>query len=449
MATLFGTDGIRGKANQYPITADIAIKTGQAVGRFVRDQGFSSIIIGKDTRLSGDMLESGVASGIASTGVDVSLAGVIPTPGIAYLTRITSQTGAGVMISASHNPYTDNGIKIFRHDGMKLDDEEEHRIESWILSQETDHGIDIGSIRVRPELRTKYIDFLRSLFPKWKQAEAVRIVLDCSHGAASGIAKEVFHGEGIETTFIYNAPNGKNINDGCGSQHTQDLSRQVLALQADIGFAFDGDADRMIAVDSQGREITGDAILAICAKFAKQKNQLKNNTLVSTIMSNVGLSNTLTSLDIQHLTADVGDKRVLELMKQSNACIGGEDSGHFIFLDHHTTGDGMLSAIKLLEVMNGTGQSLSELASIMTVFPQVLMNVEVDPSKPDFKQVDAIQDEIERVETALGNKGRVLIRYSGTQPLLRVMVEGPEKDLTQAYAAQICKAIQLHLPKMN
>lgn len=447
MGKLFGTDGIRGKANIYPITCEIALKTGRAVGVFAKNGKYKSVIIGKDTRISGDMLEAALAAGIASTGIDALLSGVIPTPGVAYLCSAIEDAGAGIVISASHNPYQDNGIKIFRHGGVKLTDDEEALIEDHILNEEdVPHG-DIGKISIVSDSSETYAGFLLGKFPFKKHHKRLKIIIDCSNGAASKIGHVVFNEQLFNSIFLQDSPDGKNINDGCGSQHTQELRQIVVKEKADIGLAFDGDADRLIAVDEKGVEVTGDRILAICARFAHQKGRLKNNIVVSTIMSNVGLTECLDNSGIHHIKSDVGDRKVLEKMKESGAILGGEDSGHMIFLDHHTTGDGMLSALMLLEVMLETNQTLSSLASVMKVYPQVLMNVEVDASRPDFMKIKTIADTIHSVEKKLDKKGRVLIRYSGTQPLLRVMVEGPDQGVIERLCVDICDSIKMNINK--
>lgn len=451
MGKLFGTDGIRGVANQHPITCEMALRTGKAVGAFIREKNFNAAVIGKDTRISGDMLESALAAGIASTGTQVFLAGVIPTPGVAFLCSDMKDIGAGIVISASHNPYQDNGIKIFKSGGEKLSDEEEADIEDLILNKNEAihiHGSP-GRIQVLENSLEKYASFLmkkqaaRSI--KHRTAKKIKLIADCSNGAASEIAKLVFNDSLFDATFIHDSPDGKNINNQCGSQHTMDLARMVVKNKADIGIAFDGDADRLIVIDEKGQQITGDCIIAICAKFAKEKKRLKNLMIVSTIMSNVGLTQALSSMGMKHIKADVGDRKVLEEMKACGSVIGGEDSGHMIFLDEHSTGDGMLSALMLLEVMSETLKPLSDLASIMTVFPQVLMNVEVDAKRPDFKANQIIADTISAIEEKLGEQGRVLIRYSGTQPLLRVMVEGPDQKFVENYCQQICQTIKENL----
>jgi phosphoglucosamine mutase len=445
MGILFGTDGIRGKANQYPMTCEIALNTGKAVGTFVKDNGYSSVIIGKDTRISGDMLEAALSSGVASTGIDILQAGIIPTPGIAFLCSDSPETGAGIVISASHNPFYDNGIKIFKQNGTKLSDEEELTMESLILSRKFVSQNDIGRISLLSNGLKNYAKFLVSKFPFKKPEKKLKIIIDCSNGAASKIGHMVFVKPLFEPYFIYDSPNGTNINDNCGSQNTIQLRQQVVALKADLGVAFDGDADRLIAVDDTGKEITGDTILAICANHTKQKNKLQNNIVVSTIMSNVGLTEFLSRHGIEHIRSDVGDRKVLEAMQKCGSVLGGEDSGHMIFLDHHTTGDGMLSALKLAEVLIETGRSLSSLASAMTVYPQSLMNVSVDESRPDFSKNSRIANTIQSIEDKLGNKGRVLVRYSGTQPLLRVMVEGPDQKITDYFCNEICNSIKKNL----
>ncbi len=442
MGQLFGTDGIRGRANTYPVTCELAMKTGQAVGLFTQKTGNTSVVIGRDTRISGQMLESALAAGIASVGINVLLAGVIPTPGVAYLSQVIDGAGAGIVISASHNPFFDNGIKIFKRGGIKLSDDQEEKIESHILGDEIVSRGEVGKIAVISDGCETYSRFLLKKFPFRKPVKKLKLIVDTSNGAAYDCAGLVFNNYLFDTVFIHNQPDGININDNCGSQHTQDVSALVIKEKADIGLALDGDADRLIAVDETGRQITGDRILAICAQYAKAQNSLDNNIVVSTIMSNIGLINALKTLEIDHEITDVGDRKVLERMQETNATIGGEDSGHMIFLKEHATGDGMLTALKLIEVMAGTGKSLSELAKVMTVYPQILINVEVDASRPDFNKIPMIADAIKEVETQLGEQGRVLVRYSGTQPLLRVMVEGPEEDLTRECCEKICQAIR-------
>ena len=442
MTRLFGTDGIRGRANTPPMTCETALKTGRAAALLALELGENQVVIGKDTRISGDMLEAALAAGAASVGADVGLAGVIPTPGVAFLTSHRKGVGAGIVISASHNPFYDNGIKIFQKGGTKLTDEQEDAVEAHIHDAQIVPQDDVGKIFMIPDSLDMYAQFLLDRFPFRKLFSRIKLVVDASNGAAFAVCRKVFHDRLFDAVFIHDQPDGFNINKDCGSQHTRDLKEQVQARGADLGIAFDGDADRMIAVDEKGCEITGDRILAICASHAKSKNQLKNNLVVSTIMSNIGLKKALEALGINHITTGVGDRKVQEAMQRSGAVMGGEDSGHMLFLEDHTTGDGMLSALRLMAVMAETGRSLSDLAGVMQVYPQVLKNVTVNASRPDITQIAPIADAIAQVEAQLGGKGRVLVRYSGTQPLLRVMVEGPEKEETAACCEKICQAIR-------
>lgn len=442
MGQLFGTDGIRGMANTSPMTCDLAMKTGQAVGILTQKSSNNCVVIGRDTRISGQMLEAALAAGLASIGVDVMIAGVIPTPGVAYLSSAVESCGAGIMISASHNPYYDNGIKIFQKGGIKLSDDQETELEKMILGPAIDLPSNIGTIGYANDAQDQYAQFLVKKFNFQNNAKKLKLVIDTANGAASFCAPKIFTTDSFNVTFIHNKPDGTNINEACGSQHTQDLSDHVKKLNADLGLAFDGDADRLIAVDETGRQITGDTLLAVLAGFAKQTGKLGNNKVVSTVMSNVGFGNALAHLGIEHEITGVGDRKVLARMKETGALMGGEDSGHMIFLDEQTTGDGLLSALKLIEVMLETQKPLSELAEIMTVYPQILINVEVDASRPDFMKVPMVADTIKAVESELGSQGRVLVRYSGTQPLLRVMVEGPEEHMTRQCCEKICEAIR-------
>ena len=441
---LFGTDGIRGKANQYPITPEVMIKVGRAIVRSLPDgKDKKRIIIGKDTRISGDMIESAIAAGICSAGGDAFLAGIIPTPAISFFTA-SENFDAGVVISASHNPYEDNGIKIFNHQGFKLSDAIESTIESKVLDEVLDSNKSlsnrIGVIKKFNSPHDKYIEFLKNYLPRNFALKGMKIVLDCSNGATYAVAPRLFEELGATVRTICTSPNGTNINDGCGSEHTKNLCSAVVEQGADIGFAFDGDGDRLIAVDSNGQTVTGDQILAVCAKFMKDNGRLQNNMAVSTVMSNVGLRQTLKKLEINHIMADVGDRYVLEAMKQHKAVIGGEDSGHMIFLDHHTSGDGIFTALRLIRIITETNQPLSELVRIISIYPQVLLNVPVS-EKIDIWSVPAICDKINEVENQLKEEGRVLVRYSGTQPLCRVMVEGPDQDDTRRFCQEIADVI--------
>ena len=449
MGRLFGTDGIRGAANQYPLTAEMALKIGLAVASiFRRTNGQTKIIIGKDTRESCDMLESALASGIRSADAVACLTGTLPTPAVAYLTSAIDAS-AGIMISASHNPFYDNGIKIFDGGGFKLNDHTEEQLEYLILGK---HSNDVGSQSVRKtggvekfkDAGERYLDFLQNTLPEKTVFKDMKIIVDCSNGATYSVAPKLFHSLGAQVEAIGANPDGQNINAGCGSESPQTLMDAVMAKKADIGLAFDGDGDRLVAVDENGRLVTGDRILAIFAKAFKQKGLLKNNVVVSTVMSNLGLQLALKNLGIRYLIAPVGDRYVLQMMQENGAIIGGEDSGHMIFLDRHTTGDGMLAAIELLKIMHDERKPLSELSRVMKAFPQVLLNIEVK-DKPDIKNVPQVKDAIRCVEDMLGEQGRVLVRYSGTQPLCRVMVEGPVEEETRRYCQQIADVVKAAL----
>ncbi|MEA2059467.1 MAG: phosphoglucosamine mutase [Thermodesulfobacteriota bacterium] len=440
---LFGTDGIRGGANVYPMTAETALKIGAAAALFVKEKGFDSIVLGKDTRMSGDMLDAALSAGITGRGVNVLQAGVIPTPGIAFHASSIDHAGAGMVISASHNPYQDNGIKIFKGDGSKLLDSEEDVIEKKVFTiNEENLPRETGRVAPLSQALDLYADFLKTTYTPPKDSKTFKIVVDCSNGAAFKVAPKVFFSPYFDPLFMGNTPDGKNINLNCGSEHTEKLSENVVAGRADLGLAFDGDADRLIAVDETGKRITGDTILAVCAKHARDSGRLEPNRIVATVMSNIGFLKAVETLGIECFITDVGDRNVLRKMAQTQAVMGGEDSGHMIFSRYHTTGDGMLTALQLISVMAETGQKLSELAGIMKIYPQVLMNVAVNSSKPDFMAIPPIADAIKYVREQLDSSGRVLVRYSGTQPLLRVMVEGPDEEDTQKYCRFICEKIR-------
>jgi phosphoglucosamine mutase len=390
------------------------------------------------------MLESALESGITSMGGNPYLLGVLPTPGIAFIAQ-SMRANAGIVISASHNPYQDNGIKIFSGSGFKLSDEQEEAIED-LLHSNTLHRLvppvkDMGQAFRLEDVHGRYIVFLKNTFPRDLSIEGMKIVLDTANGATYKVAPETFWELGADIEVIHNAPNGININDNCGSQHTQDLKKKVVESGAAIGLAFDGDGDRLIAVDEKGHEITGDQILLICAKMLKEHGKLKNNLLVSTVMSNLGLRVACKKYGFKYHAAKVGDRYVLEDMLQLGSVIGGEDSGHTIFLNHHTAGDGIVTALQLLAAMVKTGKPLSELARMMDVYPQKLINVDVR-SKPDIKTVPQITEVIEMVENELGNDGRVLVRFSGTQNMCRVMVEGPSHEVTEKHCKEIAEIIK-------
>lgn len=451
MGKLFGTDGIRGKANQYPLDCLTTVTVGRAIADFFAPSASGKkgrFIIGQDTRLSGGMLTAAVSAGIASMGSDVCQAGVIPTPGIAYLTKEMG-FDAGIVISASHNPYFDNGIKLFNKDGFKLPEDAEKKIELLIndpdaLSCKSDTIQHVGTLEVLDSATERYRHFLTSCFAKDSSLNGIKLILDCSHGAASKIAPQLFQQLGAQVKTIHFQPDGININENCGSQHPETLVQTVLAEQANLGLAFDGDADRLIAVDEKGSVLTGDQIIAVCANHLQGKGRLTRPIVVTTVMSNLGFGIALEKMGLRHIQAKVGDRHVMEQMLKENAMIGGEDSGHMIFLNHHTTGDGMLAALQLLDAICSSGKPLSDLARIMTVFPQCLINVDVS-SKPPIDTVEKITIAIKQVETQLGGKGRVLVRYSGTQPQCRVMVEGPSHDETEALCRLIADAVEAAL----
>lgn len=445
MGKLFGTDGIRGEANRYPMDAHIAFSVGQAVTYVLKKPRRNTrIIIGKDTRISGYMLEGSLESGIASMGGNPYLVGVLPTPGIAFITQ-SMRADAGIVISASHNPFQDNGIKIFSGNGFKLSDEQEEAIESLILGNQLPEKVppskEMGRAYRLEDVHGRYIVFLKNTFPRDLSMEGMKIVIDAANGATYKVAPETFFELGAEVEVIHNTPNGLNINDHCGSQHTQDLKKRVVEARANIGLAFDGDGDRLIAVDEKGREITGDQILIICGRKLKEKGRLKNDLLVSTVMSNLGLKVACKKYGLKYHASKVGDRYVLEDMVRLGSVIGGEESGHMIFLDHHTTGDGIITAIQLIAAMVETGKPLSELANMMDVYPQKLINVDVK-SKPDVSTLPQVMGVIRQVEAELGENGRVLVRYSGTQNMCRVMVEGPTLEITEKYCRQIADAVK-------
>jgi phosphoglucosamine mutase len=448
MGKLFGTDGVRGVANEYPMTAEMALNIGRATAhRFKRKGHVPKIIIGKDTRISGYMFENALVSGICSMGVNAILVGVIPTPGIAFLTS-SMRADAGIVLSASHNPFQDNGIKIFSGDGFKLPDETELDIEETIFSNNMQKlhpsPEELGKAFRMEDARGRYIVFLKHSFPKEHTLEGTKVVLDCANGATYRVAPETFFELGADTFTIFDHPNGKNINADCGSQHTETLVAEVLKRKADCGFAFDGDGDRLIAVDEEGTVLMGDQVIAICASVMKKEGTLGNNLVVRTVMSNIGLSVALEKLGIDSIMTKVGDRYVLEAMLDKKATIGGEQSGHVIFLEHHTTGDGIITALQVMAAMKKERKPLSELAKIMRVFPQSMINVDVK-SRPDIATIPEIIKIIGDVEKELGPKGRVLVRYSGTQNMCRVMVEGPTNDETDTYCKQIADVVKARL----
>jgi len=448
MGKLFGTDGIRGVANVEPMTAEMALQVGRAVAHIFKKKGHrTKIVIGKDTRVSGYMIESALASGICSMGADVLLLGPLPTPGIAFITK-NMDADAGIVISASHNPFQDNGIKVFSKDGFKLPDEKEEEIENLIFSNSIGTlrptADEIGKAHRVEDDSGRYIVFLKNTFPGDLSLEGMKIVVDCANGATYKIAPTILREMRAEVIPINVEPDGYNINLKCGSLHPEILAEMVVKNKADIGLAYDGDGDRLICVDEKGNLVNGDQVMAICAQSLKKEGRLKNNKVVSTVMSNLGFMQAMKKLGIEHVVSKVGDRYVLEDMLKTGAILGGEDSGHIIFIEHHTTGDGILSSLQLLSIMQKEKKSLSTLAKVMEMFPQVVINVDVK-SKPDLKTLPEVQAAIKKAEGELGEQGRVLVRYSGTQSMCRVMVEGPTVEKTESLAKTIAAEIKKKL----
>lgn len=445
MGTLFGTDGIRGEANRYPMDAAMAFAVGQAVTKVLSGDGrHIRVVIGKDTRISGYMLESALCAGVTSMGGFVEMVGVLPTPGIAYITE-SMRASAGFVVSASHNPYQDNGIKIFSGSGYKLSDEQEAEIEDLILGGQLPSMVpppaDMGRAHRLEDAIGRYTVFLKNAFPRELSLDGMKIAMDVGNGATYKVGPAVFRELGADVTVINDEPNGFNINDDCGSQHTERLRRTVVETGAALGLAFDGDGDRLIAVDETGSEITGDQILMICANRLREEGRLAGDLLVTTVMSNLGLKIACQEAGIAHHASRVGDRYVLEDMRRLGAVLGGEDSGHMIFLEYQTTGDGILAALQLVATMLKSGEPLSALARQMDVYPQRLINVDVS-SKPDVESLPELVEAINRAEAALEGRGRVLVRYSGTQNMCRVMVEGPTPELTARYADEVAAVVR-------
>lgn len=449
MSRLFGTDGIRGVANASPMTADLAMKVGMGTAHIFRNlHRRPKIIIGKDTRLSGYMIEYALTAGICSMGVDVLLVGPLPTPGIAYITN-SMRADAGIVISASHNPHEYNGIKIFAGDGYKLPDDTEKYLENLILSGEIDHlprpaAAEIGGARRIDDALGRYIVYLKTTFPRSLSLEGIRLVIDCAHGAAYRAAPRVFEELGAQVIVTGDKPDGKNINLGCGALHPGQMADLVRMHGAEAGFALDGDADRVVFADEKGEVLDGDELMAICATHFIKNNMLKDKTLVATVMSNLGLEAAIRRQGGQLLRTTVGDRYVVEQMRQGGYNLGGEQSGHLVFLDYSTTGDGVLSAIQILSVMLREERPLSELKQVMEHYPQRLINVPVKRRRSieEIPELAALQESLEK---RLGSEGRLLIRPSGTEPVMRVMVEGVNGDLIEAVAEEMASSIQKHM----
>lgn len=437
---LFGTDGIRGTAGLFPMTPDIVLKVGQALGYVLRKkEDMPKVVIGKDTRLSGYMVEQCLAAGLNSMGVHVQLVGPLPTPGIGFLAT-NMRADAGIVISASHNPYHDNGIKIFGSDGYKISDAMEAEIEALVLDQDMTKLLkshdEIGRTKRIDDALGRYLVFVKNTFPLDLDLVGLRIVLDCANGAAYKVAPLVFQELGAEVILIGDKPDGFNVNKKSGALHPEHVSEAVKKYRADIGICLDGDADRVIIADENGDVLNGDRILAICALQMKEEGKLKNNTIVATHMSNIALDQLMKKNGIKVVRVDVGDKYVMEAMRTEGYSLGGEQSGHIIFLDHSTTGDGLVAALKLLEVVLKKDKKVSQLRHLMIDSPQVLKNLRISHRVP-FEQIPGYFEMISSVERKIGDSGRLFVRYSGTEPLIRVLVEAQEDVIAEECAQEI------------
>ncbi len=442
---LFGTDGVRGRANKFPMTVEIALAIGRAAGQLLsRLEGRQQVVIGKDTRVSCYMYENALIAGLCSMGIDTLMVGPLPTPGVAFLTR-AYRASAGIVISASHNPYYDNGIKFFSSDGYKLSDAWEYELESMIAGNDFSEALpsddEVGRNTRVVGADGRYVEFVKATFPKGRSLKGLKVVLDCAHGAAYKVAPMVFRELDADVATYGVEPNGVNINHDCGSTHPQKLQRAILQHGADVGIAFDGDADRVVMIDENSQVVDGDAILAICAKDMQRRGLLQNNKVVTTVMCNLGFVQAMERLNIEVIRSQVGDRYVIQEMVKHGANLGGEQSGHMIFLDHNTTGDGLVSALQVLSIMVDTGSRLSELAKIVERCPQACLNVPV-MSKPPLENMESLQQIIGRVEGLLAKKGRVLVRYSGTENICRVMVEGLRLQEVEQQAQEIADVIR-------
>ena len=444
--TLFGTDGLRGLANRGDMTPEVAFRIGAAIAYQAgkRVAHTPKIVVGKDTRLSGYLFETAVASGICALGGEVMLSGPLPTPAIAHLTT-SMRADAGVVISASHNPYQDNGIKIFGSDGFKLPDEVEKEIEALIFGSELDRrrptGTRVGRAERLDDAPGRYVAFVKASFPDELTLEGLKIVVDAAHGAAYRTAPLVFAELGAATHAIGVRPNGKNINHNVGALHPETCAREVRKRGADLGIALDGDADRIIMIDEKGNQIDGDVIMALCATRMLRAKRLRRRTLVATVMSNIGLDIAISKVGGKVIKTDVGDRYVVAEMKKGGYNMGGEQSGHIIYLDYNSTGDGMVAALQLLRVMREKDKPLSELKKIMTRFPQELVNVKVR-EKVSIDKIPGLSKAIKDIESSLKNKGRVLVRYSGTEPIMRIMIEGDDKNSIKKYASDLMNIVK-------
>ncbi len=441
----FGTDGIRGTANQYPMTVDFAVRLGQAVAHvFSKVERSGRIVIGKDTRRSCYMFETALAAGIMSMGADVLLVGPLPTPAIAHITS-SMRADAGVVISASHNAYLDNGIKLFGSDGFKLPDEKEKEIEDLIINNKVNlllpPGEQVGRARRIDDAGGRYVAFCKNTFPGDLDLAGLRIVVDCANGAAYKVAPLVFQELGAEVFSVGVDPDGRNINYRTGALHPETICEAVKTYRADIGIALDGDGDRAIFCDQRGKVVNGDEVMAICATRMIAAGKLEYDTVVATVMSNLGLEKALTSAGGKLLRTRVGDRYVVEEMRRSGYNLGGEQSGHLLFLDYTTTGDGIIAALQLLSVMTREGAELSSLRSVMTMYPQVLVNINV-AAKPPLEEQEVLQEALTSAKKRLGKDGRVIVRYSGTEMKARVMVEAPSSPEAHGLADEIAQKVK-------
>ncbi len=445
---IFGTDGVRGLANFYPMTVETALALGRAAGKlFRRHNGKHRVVIGKDTRLSCYMFENALISGLCSMGVDTLMLGPFPTPGVAFITR-AYRADAGIVISASHNPYYDNGIKFFSSEGFKLPDSWEVEMETLVSRGNFDDSLpandDIGRNMKIHDADGRYIEFVKATFPRRLSLKNLKIVLDCANGASYKVAPLVFR-ELDATVHLYgNTPDGLNINKECGALHIETIQKAVIDHHADVGIALDGDADRIIMVDENAQIVDGDTILAICARDMKKRGLLANNRVVSTVMANLGFIKSMEDLGIEVVKSQVGDRYVIQDMLNHEANLGGEQSGHLIFLDHNTTGDGLVSALQVLRIMIETDSKLSDLATVFKRYPQAMVNVKVG-SKPPLETLKNVTKAITQVEASLGECGRVLVRYSGTEDLCRVMVEGTNRKKVHQMAQTIGGVIEVEI----
>ena len=441
MRKYFGTDGIRGIAGES-LTADLSFKVGKALGKLLTEKKeHPKVVIGRDTRISCDMIEHALTAGLTSTGVNVMTVGTIPTPAIAYLTK-TIETDSGIMISASHNPYQDNGIKIFGPDGFKLTDEQELEIESLIDNSELIKNASfekIGKVYSGNELTQKYIQHIKQSITG--DLSDIKIALDCANGATTGVAPFIFGDLEADIETIGCQPNGVNINDNVGSTKIETISEFVKENNVDVGFAFDGDGDRVLAVDAKGNIVDGDKIMFILAKHLKEQGELKDNMVVSTVMSNIGFYKAIEENGLQSIKTAVGDRYVVEEMRKNDYSLGGEQSGHIVLMNYATTGDGILTAVKLANIIKTSGKSLEELASEVNIYPQKLVNIKVVDKKTAMEDSDILA-ECEKVEKELEGNGRILLRASGTENLIRVMVEASSDELTDKYCEQVAKIVR-------